>query len=1273
MGMWSRGIAALWARVRGAGGERAGSRSGAEVHRMVAGRFALERLAGSGGMGEVWRGHDTTDGAPVAVKLLRVEAARLRGRFEREAQFLARLIHPAVVRHVAHGEDAGELYLAMEWLDGEDLAARLAREPLAPGECDLLVRRMAEALAAAHELGVIHRDLKPSNVFLPGGRVEDAKLLDFGIAHFADGTRATRTGAVIGTPGYMSPEQVRGEPDIDARSDLFSLGCVWLECLTGKPAFAGDHVAAVLAKVIFEEPADLSSTGNGVPVASAALLRRLLAKDRELRPGGARQLLVELDGATAAPPRPALGRGELRRFFVVMALPGAESDLAHAITEVHAPADASLTIERLVDGTWVGAISVGVGASDAAGQVARAAFTLARALPGARVAAATGRGTTLGRLPAGEVIERAFQLARSGPSGIVVDDGLAGLLAARFEVVDEGGYLVVAGERPADEDVRALLGRPTPCVGRDRELGILRATVASCVNDRTARVVLVTAPPGVGKSRLRRELTGQLTSTDGGVEIWHARADVLGAGAPLALLAQLVRAAVGLDGSAHDEPARRRLFARVGRRLGEVDGLRVAAFLAEMAGLPVPDETYAPLAAARRNPPLLAEQIQHAWVELVLAECRAQPVAIMLEDIHWGDWPSLRLIDAALRRSNGSPLFVLALARPEVHERFPGLWREVGLEEMHLPHIPRSAAEVLVRHVLPDAQGEDVARVVELAAGNSFYLEELIRALASGRRDLPESVLAMAQARYEMLDDETRRVLRFAAVLGESFWLEAVREILGDAASLERLLLGMAEQELIERRARSRFAGQVEYGFRHALLREAAYAAVPDDELRIAHGLAAGWLERAGEPDAATLGEHAERARDPVASARHFARAAEQALDGGDFDGALARVQRARGGAPDPATALALDLAEMEAYKWKGERALLLAVAARVVRQAEPGSSAWCRAFADAEPRFSNMAERERALAEVAPASGASADYVVCLARVLTQSCIAQRHAEVAPLFARMETLAAGDPSLEGWVHQARGFRAMATRDNSTAYDELCAAAASFERMGDERNALAQRGDACAALHELGLNERAFAELEPVVHRCEQLGLGRLAGAGRFHLAWLRSFGTDPDEVRPALAIMRAEESPRYGPSWSLWCVVSALLRIGDRAEAEAVARAAEAVEAGAPEQPAIVPMKAELRLRRGDAAGALALLQTPFDDASTLTDAQCWGLHHRVQIEALLALGRAEEARAVTVSAMHQIRDIVAAVSDREMRAGVIDRIFEYRRIAELARELAL
>jgi eukaryotic-like serine/threonine-protein kinase len=1256
--------------MRRSGDEGAGSPS-AGSHRVVAERFALERQAGSGGMGEVWRARDTSDGSAVAVKLLRVEAARLRARFEREAELLARLVHPAVVRHVAHGEDAGELYLAMEWLEGEDLAVRLARGPLTPDECMVLMRRVIQALAAAHELGVIHRDLKPSNVFLPGGRVEDAKLLDFGIAHFEGGsTLATRTGAVIGTPGFMSPEQVRGQADIDARSDLFSLGCVWLECLTGKPAFAGEHVIAVLAKVMLEEPAQLS-TGT-IPAASAALLRRLLAKDRELRPGGANQLLAELDAASSAPPRPALGRGELRRFFVVMALPGEEPDVAHATTEPHLPTDSGVGVERLVDGTWVGAISVGVSASDAAARVARAAFALARALPGARVSAATGRGTAEGRVPAGEVIERALRLARNGPAGIVVDDGLAGLLDARFELVDEGGYLVVARERPADEDARALLGRPTPIVGRDRELGILRATFASCVSDRVARVVLVTAPPGVGKSRLRRELTAQLATSSEAVEVWHARADSLGAGAPLALLAQLVRDAAGLDGSSHDEAARRRLFARVSRRLGDSDGLRVGAFLAEMAGLPVPDDTYAPLAAARRDPPLLAEQIQNAWVELVLAECRARPVAIILEDIHWGDWPSLRHIEAVLRRGAESPLFVLALARPEVHERFPGLWRDVGLEEIHLPHLPARAAERLVRHVLPEAADDDVARVVALAGGNSFYLEELIRALSTGRSDLPESVLAMAQGRYELLDDETRRVLRVAAVLGESFWSEAVREILGDAAPLERRLLAMAEQELIERRARSRFAGQVEYGFRHALLREAAYAALPEDELRVAHGLAADWLERAGEPDAATLGEHAERARDPVASARHFARAAEQALDGGDFDGALARVMRARGAAPDPATALALDLAEMEAYKWKGERALLVAAAARVVEQAAPGSSAWCRGFADCVPRFQNLPERERALAEVTPASGASADYVVCLARVLTQSCIMMRHAEVAPLFARMETLAAGDPSLEGWVRQARGFRAMATRDNSTAYVELSAAAASFERMGDERNALAQRGDACAALHELGLDERAIAELEPVVRRCEQLGLGRLAGAGRYHLAWLRSYREDPDEVRAALALMRAEDSPRYDPSWSLWCVVSALLRLGDLAEAENVAREAETLEVPGPDQPAIVPIKAELRLCRGDAAGALALLQGPFDNRSTLTDVECWGRHHRVRIEALLALGRVEEARAFVVSTMRELHEIVDAASDRDMRAGIVERVFELRRIAELARGLS-
>src|SRR5688572_4524575 len=129
----------------------------------------------------------------------------------------------------------------MEWVEGETLSERLARGPLAPREAVTVIRRVAEAVAQAHARGVVHRDLKPSNLVLPGGEVERVKVLDFGIALSTRELRAA-TGAVLGTPGYVAPEQARGAAAVDARADVFALGCVLYECLSGRPAFSASTV-----------------------------------------------------------------------------------------------------------------------------------------------------------------------------------------------------------------------------------------------------------------------------------------------------------------------------------------------------------------------------------------------------------------------------------------------------------------------------------------------------------------------------------------------------------------------------------------------------------------------------------------------------------------------------------------------------------------------------------------------------------------------------------------------------------------------------------------------------------------------------------------------------------------------------------------------------------------------------------------------------------------------------------------------------------------------
>ena len=231
---------------------------------LVAERFEVEAVAGVGGMGTVYRARDRASGETVALKLLHAEALGQLRRFEREARILAELRHPGIVRYIAHGSAGGQPYLVMQWLEGCNLADRLREGPLAEGDAVELLSRVCEALAAAHAQGVVHRDIKPSNLFLVGGRLQEPKLLDFGIArHGSAAAATTRTGLVMGTPGYMAPEQLRGERDIDARVDVFSLGCVLHECLTGRPAFAGLHAMAVAAAVLLDEAPTLGSVLGG--------------------------------------------------------------------------------------------------------------------------------------------------------------------------------------------------------------------------------------------------------------------------------------------------------------------------------------------------------------------------------------------------------------------------------------------------------------------------------------------------------------------------------------------------------------------------------------------------------------------------------------------------------------------------------------------------------------------------------------------------------------------------------------------------------------------------------------------------------------------------------------------------------------------------------------------------------------------------------------------------------------------------------------------------
>jgi eukaryotic-like serine/threonine-protein kinase len=249
----------------------------AEAPRVLNERYEVESTLGRGGMAQVYRANDRVLGRPVAVKVL---SRKLSGdqkfltRFRREAQASAGLNHPHVVSVYDTGAHDDLHYIVMEYVEGETLGSLMARDgPLPAGTSARIAADVAEALEAAHRQGLVHRDVKPGNVMIdPDGRV---KVVDFGIARAATDDTLTQTGLVLGTAAYLAPEQARGE-GVDARSDIYSLGCVLYEMLTGRPPFEADSPVAMAYKHVNERPAP---PDGAVPPDMAAVVMRALEKD----------------------------------------------------------------------------------------------------------------------------------------------------------------------------------------------------------------------------------------------------------------------------------------------------------------------------------------------------------------------------------------------------------------------------------------------------------------------------------------------------------------------------------------------------------------------------------------------------------------------------------------------------------------------------------------------------------------------------------------------------------------------------------------------------------------------------------------------------------------------------------------------------------------------------------------------------------------------------------------------------------------------------------
>lgn len=876
---------------------------------VIAGRFEIERAASSGGMGTVYRARDLRTGQTVALKLLHPQSASGQDatRLMIESQLLAELRHPRIVSYIAHGRTpTGHPFLAMEWLDGEDLSKRLLRQPLTLRESILLIRSAAEGLAAAHTRGIVHRDIKPSNLFLLSGDPERVMLLDFGVARQQQRAMSlTRTGAMVGTPGYMAPEQARGQRDLGPSADIFSLGCVFLECLTGQPPFVAPHFAALLTKILFDEAPSVVSLRPEVPPGVSDLVARMLRKDPLQRPRDGAALLSELDAVapplqdwTSAAPNPGpaaapFGTEQSLMSILLASQPGPSEErgktasgsnlepsagqpLQVLISDALAALGAS--VEWLPDQTLLVSVTASSAAPrgtalECAAQAARCAIHVRKLWPEALIVVATGRGVITGSILGGEVIERVRQFldvhlaadlgTDEARPDILLDELTALLIGAPYVARLSPGLYRLAPERRTGNEQKPLLTALAPFVGRGHEMDMLVTARHECESESLATAVVITAPAGLGKTRLRQEFVSTLQADLEPLTLIHARALPGRQGPGSSLLGWALRSLCGIHETDARSAAQSKLDRRLGGRLAGPEHDLARAALRWLCGCSeAVDHELLALDGASDDEP--SQPLVLGFVSWLGAECDTTTVLISLDDLQWADALSVNLVEQALRTLSDRPLMVLALARPEVTERFPQLWSECRCTELSLPGLSRAACERLVHEVLgPELPPATVERMLARAGGSPLYLESLIRAAAEGKTEaVPETLLAMIQADLLSHPPLARRLLRAASVFGLTFCADGVLHLLGNtpplaAADVERCFKLLVESQVLTFLRDGARAPGGAYAFRQRLVQEALYELLSPSERLSGHREALAFLRAAGETDPSVLAEHA--------------------------------------------------------------------------------------------------------------------------------------------------------------------------------------------------------------------------------------------------------------------------------------------------------------------------------------------------------------------------------------------------------------------------------
>ncbi len=1188
-------------------------------------------------MGAVFAGRYTNTGNPVAVKILLGTDTpdAMRRRFEREAKAMMGLKHPGVCRAYDFGALPGNrLFLVLDLLKGEDLGQRLDRKRvLKTAEVLSIGLEAAAALKAAHDAGLVHRDIKPSNIFMHKGEdgVEVVKLLDFGLAVVAGGdaaeTRITRTGEVLGTPMYMAPEQARGDKSEDHRTDIYGLGAVLYRALAGVPPFGAGTMLELLVKLLTEQPTPLNELRPDLPGGLVSVLMSAVSPekaDRPLNVAAFEALLTAQQGAVDGfvdTHRPAK-TGDLsdaptlvdeQRVMTVMLANGV-NDLDTVILAIE---DQGGRATPLGGGRVVGLFGGDVRQGGEAVRAVRSALAIRD--KAAVIGIGTGRAIGGKAHFSGQAVNAAEGATRVLDSGVVLDEATARRVEGRF---------AMDGARVDREVSYAAVRAELPLIGRELELAELKGHALRAFEDEEPVAVLVTGPPGIGRSRMLREATAAILEAQPDVFVLKARCDSNRRYQSWWLVATVLRGWARVAEGAPDDEVR-----AVMQTLAQEAGLeeRAGHLLAAALGAPVPAGVSPVLDAARTDAQLMRDQIVQALGDLIERKAHEGPILMAVDDIHLADGPSLEYLSIMLRRLEEGALAIIATGRDHTIRLRSDVFDNADLRRVELRELSRKAAiKLAVAAGVDEPIGDLVARQ---SGGNPLFVEEIVNAVETGDHDaettigfrMPLTMEAAIQARLDHLPPEDKDLVKIASVFGVRFYRQGLDAlgVPGAAASLKRL----RRQNLV---VRDRTGDETTdaFNFRVGVVRDVAYGMLTDDQRAGLHRKVGGWLCETGAGKANEVARHLSLGADHEGALTWWVRAGDEAKRDGDVAAALGALERALPVSGDRELELRITRLELCASignldAGDDEARAIEALAAQMTpRQAADilHSKATLRYWRADYKRAAEYLDEAIAHYETVDDTKAlgnalsSKSFAACLGNLGDARGFAERALDVL----------ADEPMLRARALQAIHYCDMYQGNRADARQSAIRALAAAEAAGDLRRPLELLTVLGHFDAEIGRYEDAAVKLREVVQGGQRIGYNSVVGYGTHNLAYVLCRLGRPEEglamQDQALELARAMGHERL----QLGCLAYralALLDLGRPVEAVVAAELALDLAEGDADEVIARSVLAMSHLKAGAAEAALKEVER----ARKLRD-QAGGM---AELEAELLLTHADAALA--------------------------------------------